>query len=66
MPRSIRPGKTRTHPMAEATPRVSANYLERFSGQTVRLIGKVTQLRGESALIDADGTVQVLVNRVSI
>lgn len=52
--------------MAEATPRVSANYLERFSGQTVRLIGKVTQLRGESALIDADGTVQVLVNRVSI
>ncbi|KAI9814283.1 MAG: hypothetical protein M1826_002303 [Phylliscum demangeonii] len=40
--------------MAEdiATPRVSAAYLSSFTNQTVRIIGRVVQLRGEQAIID--------------
>ncbi len=53
--------------MAEdmATPRVNAEYLNSFQNQTVRIIGRVTQLRGEQATIDAQGSVTVLLNRVS-
>lgn len=51
--------------MGEATPRINAPYLEQFTHQTVRIVGKLTQLRGENATIDANGTVQVLLNRVS-
>ncbi len=50
--------------MAEITPRINALYLESFTGQTVRLVGKVQQLRGESAVVDAGGRVDVLLNRV--
>ncbi|KZF26636.1 replication factor A protein 3 [Xylona heveae TC161] len=49
--------------MTEATPRINASYLESFQGQTVRLIGKVTQLRGEQATIDANGSVTATLNR---
>ena len=51
--------------MSEATPRVTAQYLESFSHQTVRILGKVRQLRGEQATIDAGGQIQVFLNRVS-
>ncbi|KAI9837232.1 MAG: hypothetical protein M1819_000306 [Sarea resinae] len=51
--------------MTEATPRISAPYLDNFRGQTVRLVGKVTQLRGEQASLDAGGTVVVNLNRDS-
>lgn len=53
--------------MAEAiaTPRINASYLDSFTNKTVRLIGKVTQLRGETALIDSKGTVTAQLNRVS-
>ena len=51
--------------MAEVTPRVNAPYLESFKGHTVRVLGKVVQLMGESAVINAGGEVRVLLNRVS-
>ena len=50
--------------MAETTPRITAPYLEAFSHSTVRMLGKVRQLRGESATIDAGGSVNVFLNRV--
>ena len=51
--------------MAEATPRITAAYLETFTNQTVRLLGKVIQLRGEQATIDAGGQINIILNRVS-
>lgn len=52
--------------MAElATPRVTAAYLDNFVGRVVMLVGKVTQLRGDQATLDSEGTVTVLLNRVS-
>lgn len=51
--------------MSESTPRVNAQYLQQFSHQTVRILGKVRQLRGEQATIDAGGQIQVYLNRVS-
>jgi len=50
--------------MSEATPRITAPYLEQFSHRTVRILGKVTQLRGEQATIDSGGSISVHLNRV--
>lgn len=52
--------------MAEAisTPRINSTYLENFTNQTVRLTGKVVQLRGEQATVDAMGNVTAHLNRV--
>ena len=52
--------------MSEQTPRISAQYLEQFTHQTIRILGKVTQLRGETATIDSNGEVVVHLNRVSV
>jgi replication factor A3 len=54
--------------MAEAisTPRINFSYLDSFTNRTVRLIGKVIQLRGEEATIDAGGHVTAHLNRVRI
>lgn len=53
--------------MAEqlTTPRITAPYLSAFASKIVMLWGKVIQLRGEEAIIDSDGTVQLILNRVS-
>ncbi|KAI9757627.1 MAG: hypothetical protein M1815_000561 [Lichina confinis] len=53
--------------MAEdlASPRINAQYLSSFQNQTVRIVGRVTQLRGEQATIDAAGSVTVFLNRDS-
>jgi hypothetical protein len=51
--------------MSEATPRITAPYLEQFSHKTVRILGKVRQLRGEDATIDAGGQISVHLTRVS-
>ncbi|KAL8786165.1 MAG: hypothetical protein Q9213_002935 [Squamulea squamosa] len=48
---------------AEATPRINCRYLESFTNSTVRVLGRVTSLRGDSATIDANGSVQVHLNR---
>ncbi|KAF5023195.1 hypothetical protein F66182_4749 [Fusarium sp. NRRL 66182] len=51
--------------MAEqlSTPRITAAYLDNFVGRVVMLVGKVTQLRGDQATLDSEGTVTVLLNR---
>jgi len=51
--------------MAEqlSTPRITAAYLDNFVGKVVMLVGKVTQLRGDQATLDSEGTVTVLLNR---
>ncbi|KIN04258.1 hypothetical protein OIDMADRAFT_118186 [Oidiodendron maius Zn] len=51
--------------MTEQTPRINSLYLEAFTGQTVMITGKVSQIRGETAVIDANGEVTVLLNRES-
>ncbi|KAF2102353.1 replication factor A protein 3 [Rhizodiscina lignyota] len=51
--------------MDEATPRVTSQYLEQFQNRTIRILGRVTQLRGDQATIDADGQVTVILNRDS-
>jgi replication factor A3 len=51
--------------MSESTPRITASYLDNFQGQAVRLVGRVTQLRGDHAVIDAGGQVTVHLTRVS-
>ncbi|KAI9716229.1 MAG: hypothetical protein M1812_005454 [Candelaria pacifica] len=51
--------------MTDATPRINAHYLDSLQGQTVRILGKVTQLRGDQATIDAAGNITVLLNRDS-
>lgn len=47
-----------------SAPRITASYLENFQGRHVTIVGKVTQLRGEQATIDADGVVTLSLNRV--
>lgn len=49
----------KTNIMAEATPRITAPYLDQFSHRTVRILGKVRQLRGEEATVDAGGQIRV-------
>ena len=50
----------------EATPRITAPYLESFANQgAVRILGKVLELRGDRATIDAGGHITILLNRVS-
>ncbi|WPH01977.1 replication factor A protein 3 [Acrodontium crateriforme] len=51
--------------MAEVTPRITAPYLEQFSHNIVRITGKVRQLRGEQATIDAAGSITVHLTRDS-
>lgn len=56
----------RSFKMDEATPRITQQYLESFQHRTVRIIGRVQQLRGETATIDAGGQITVHLNRVSL
>ena len=51
--------------MSDATPRINSTYLENFTNQTVRLVGKVVQLRGEQATVDSMGNVTAHLNRDS-
>lgn len=51
--------------MNEDTPRITAAYLETFSNRAVRIVGKVTKLLGEQAVIDAGGQITLSLNRVS-
>jgi replication factor A3 len=53
--------------MDPATPRILAPHLEQFKHHAgpVRILGKVTQLRGEEATIDASGQITLRLNRVS-
>jgi hypothetical protein len=51
--------------MSEETPRVNASCLEDFKGRTIRILGKVKSLHGESCVLDANGDVTVYLARVS-
>ncbi|KAK9470737.1 replication factor A protein 3 [Dipodascopsis tothii] len=51
--------------MSEITPRVNAPLLSKYQDRTVRLVGKVTELRGDNASLDSDGHVTVILNRDS-
>ncbi|KAF1983923.1 replication factor A protein 3 [Aulographum hederae CBS 113979] len=46
-----------------ATPRITASFLDQFAHQTVRILGKVTELRGDQATVDAGGAISVVLNR---
>ncbi|KAM7201723.1 replication factor A protein 3 [Naviculisporaceae sp. PSN 640] len=48
---------------AVSTPRVTCAYLNMYVGRNVMVVGKVQQLRGEEAVIDADGNITVHLNR---
>ncbi|MCJ1259860.1 hypothetical protein MMC24_007699 [Lignoscripta atroalba] len=49
----------------EATPRINAQYLESFTNRTVRILGKVVALNGDTATVDAGGEVVVWLGRDS-
>jgi hypothetical protein len=46
------------------TPRILAPHLQQFQYRIVRILGKVVQLHGETAVIDAGGNVDLILNRV--
>jgi hypothetical protein len=48
------------------TPRILAPHLSQFQHRIVRILGKVVQLRGETAVIDAGGNIDVVLNRVRL
>ena len=48
-----------------ANPRITCAYLNSYVGKSVIVVGKVIQLRGEEAIIDADGNITAHLNRVS-
>jgi len=51
---------------SEATPRINAHYLDSFTNQTVRILGRVVSLRGDTATLDANGSVTIHLNRVGL
>ena len=51
--------------MASSAPRVTCPYLNSSIGKTVTIVGKVMQLRGDSAVLDADGEINVTMPNVS-
>ncbi|CAG8950219.1 hypothetical protein HYFRA_00008457 [Hymenoscyphus fraxineus] len=46
-----------------STPRILAPHLDSFTSRTVRLVGRVTQLRGDRATIDCGGNMTAILNR---
>lgn len=49
---------------AASTPRISGRYIDSYVNRTVMVVGKVIQLRGSEALIDADGQINITLNPV--
>ena len=41
------------------------SYLNDYIGKNVMIVGKVMQLRGDTATLDSEGQVQIQLNRVS-
>ncbi|KAI0840046.1 hypothetical protein F5Y06DRAFT_308856 [Hypoxylon sp. FL0890] len=46
-----------------STPRISAALMDSYVGHNVIIVGKVVQLRGDTAFLEADGQVQANLNR---
>ncbi|KAG5438668.1 hypothetical protein PCANB_002387, partial [Pneumocystis canis] len=51
--------------MDKPTPRINASLCEQFIDQTVRMIVKVKKLKGDTALVDCSGLVEIHLNRDS-
>jgi hypothetical protein len=51
---------------ATANPRITCGYLNSYVGKNVIIVGRVVQLRGEEAIVDADGNITAHLNRVSL
>lgn len=51
---------------SQPTPRITAPYLDSYQGRNVMVIGRVVQLRGDQAFVDADGTITAHLNRVRV
>jgi len=49
---------------APQTPRILAPHLENFQYKLVRVLGKVVDLRGETAVLDAGGNIELILTRV--
>lgn len=49
---------------SQPTPRITAPYLDSYQGRNVIIVGRVVQLRGEAAVVDADGNITAHLNRV--
>ncbi len=47
-----------------STPRITCSYLDSYVGRNVTIVGKVAQLRGDTALLDSDGNITAHLNRV--
>ncbi|KAK0635434.1 replication factor A protein 3 [Bombardia bombarda] len=50
---------------ARSTPRITCTYLNSYVGKNVTVVGKVVQLRGDEAVIDADGNITAHLDRDS-
>lgn len=48
-----------------STPRISGRIIDGFVGRNVMIVGKVLQLRGDSAIIESEGQITAILNRVS-
>lgn len=50
--------------MSEQAPRINAPLLEQFQNRVVRVVGKVLELRGDTATIDSHGSITIFLDRV--
>ncbi|KAK3373710.1 replication factor A protein 3 [Lasiosphaeria ovina] len=48
---------------ASSTARITCSYLDSYVGKNVIVVGKVVQIRGDEAVIDADGNITAHLNR---
>ncbi|KKA26700.1 hypothetical protein TD95_003339 [Thielaviopsis punctulata] len=46
-----------------STPRIDATLVEQFVGRTVILVGRVVELRGDTAMVESKGMVTVALPR---
>ncbi|KAK7751686.1 hypothetical protein SLS62_006347 [Diatrype stigma] len=46
-----------------STPRISGRIIDGFVGRNVMIVGKVLQLRGDSAIIESEGQITAMLNR---
>ncbi|KAL0636866.1 hypothetical protein Q9L58_004087 [Maublancomyces gigas] len=51
--------------MSEQAPRINAPLLEQFQNRVVRVVGKVLELRGDTATIDSHGSITIFLDRDS-
>lgn len=50
--------------MSDQNIRINAPLLDKFVSHTVRIVGKVTDVRGDTAVIDAKGPITLILGRV--